>query len=161
MNTQGTPSPGSTAIHRKVEACRAGQCPTLVRRVRSGWVVMGDEQIRCGYCLLLPDPVVAHLNELRGDLRTQFLTDMARLGDALLAGTGALRINYALYGNLEPALHAHVFPRYADEPENERSAQPWALDWTRAPPYSEQAHGKLRAWLRAALAEPPRVPGDR
>jgi diadenosine tetraphosphate (Ap4A) HIT family hydrolase len=33
----------------------------------------------------------------------------------------ALRINYAIFGNLEPALHAHVHPRYADEPEAMRT----------------------------------------
>jgi len=35
-----------------------------------------------------------------------------------------VRINYALFGNLEPALHAHVFPRRADEPAATRTAQP-------------------------------------
>ena len=41
---------------------------------------------------------------------------MARLGHAVLEVTGALRINYAMFGNVEPALHAHVFPRYATSP---------------------------------------------
>jgi len=152
---------GDTAIHRMVQACRSGTWPSLVARVPSGWVVMGEQQVRSGYCLLLPDPVVAHLNHLVGAARTQFLLDMSRLGDALLAVTDAVRINYALYGNLEPALHAHVFPRYASEPEPERTAQPWALDWAKAPPYSERLHGELTARLRAALAGRARAPPDR
>ena len=28
-----------------------------------------------------------------------------------------MRINYAIFGNVEPALHAHVIPRYRNEPE--------------------------------------------
>jgi hypothetical protein len=49
------------------------------------------------------------------------------VGDTLLASTAALRINYAMLGNLEPALHAHLVPRYASEPEATRTAHPWAL----------------------------------
>ena len=48
----------STAIHRRVEGCRAGNDPTVVARLRSGWAVMGQRQMLTGYCLLLPDPVV-------------------------------------------------------------------------------------------------------
>ena len=97
----------STAIHRRVEACRAGSDPTLIARVASGWAVMGDPQVLRGYCLLLPDPVVPQLNEMTADAQALFLSDMARLGQAVLEVTGALRINYAMFGNLQPALHAH------------------------------------------------------
>ena len=106
-------SAGRTAIHRRVEACRAGLEPTVIARLETGWAVLGDPQVLEGYCLLLPDPVVPHLNALPPALQQAYLGDMARLGDAVLEVTGAVRINYALFGNVEPALHAHVFPRYA------------------------------------------------
>lgn len=140
-----------TAIHRMVERCRAADYPPLVARMPSGWVVMGERQVLAGYCLLLPDPVVPHLNALSGTQRGQFLSDMARLGDAVLAVTAGLRINYAMFGNVEPALHAHVFPRFADEPPATRTAQPWALDWNAAPPYSPERHGELQRRIAAAL----------
>jgi diadenosine tetraphosphate (Ap4A) HIT family hydrolase len=143
----------ATAIHRMVERCRAHDHPAMVAKLRSGWVIMGERQVLAGYCLLLPDPVVDHLNVLTGPARVQFLADMALTGDAVLACTGALRVNYAVFGNLEPALHAHVFPRRADEPAATRSAQPWALDWNAAPAYSEDAHGELRDRIGAYLAE--------
>jgi diadenosine tetraphosphate (Ap4A) HIT family hydrolase len=104
-----------------------------------------------GYCLLLPDPVVPHLNALPSELRGQFLSDMALIGDVLLAVTAGLRINYAIYGNVDPALHAHIFPRRSEEPEATRTAQPWALDWNAAPSYSEAVHGELKRTLAAAL----------
>jgi len=125
----------STAIHRRVEACRAGRDPTCIARLPSGWAVVGDPQVIEGYCLLLPDPVVPHLNAMSADAQAAFLADMARLGQAVLEQTGAVRINYAMFGNLEPALHAHVFPRRDDEPESLRTAQPWAWDWSRARPF--------------------------
>ena len=141
-----------TVIHRMVERCRAADYPPAAARLRSGWVVMGERQILTGYCLLLPDPVVAHLNALRSDLRAQFLSDMTAIGDALLAITEAVRINYAMFGNVDPALHAHIFPRRSAEPESTRTVQPWALDWSAAPPYSEAVHGDLKRRLAEHLA---------
>jgi diadenosine tetraphosphate (Ap4A) HIT family hydrolase len=140
-----------TAIHAMVERCRAADFPAAVTRLRSGWVIMGERQVLTGYCLLLPDPVVPHLNTLPADLRGQFLSDMALVGDALMTVTVATRINYALFGNVEPALHAHIFPRHAAEPEATRSAQPWALDWNAAPSYSEAAHGEIRGRIAADI----------
>ena len=141
----------STAIHRRVEACRAGTDPTRIARLDSGWAVMGDPQVLPGYCLLLPDPVVPHLNAMLPAAQAAFLADMARLGDAVLARTGALRINYALFGNVEPALHAHVFPRLANEEPGYREAHPWSYDWSRARPFDAVLDGALLLALRADL----------
>ena len=149
-----------TVIHRMVERCRAADYPPAAARLRSGWVVMGERQILTGYCLLLPDPVVPHLNALRSDLRARFLSDMAAIGDALLAITGAVRINYAMFGNVDPALHAHIFPRRSAEPESTRTVQPWALDWSAAPPYSEAVHGDLKRRLAEHLAAAPAFSGE-
>lgn len=140
-----------TAIHRRVERLRRGEDPTLVVRLPSGWAVLGEVQVREGYCLLLPDPVVPHLNALGPAERAQFLADMTRLGDAILAVTGADRVNYAIFGNLEPALHAHLFPRWLNEPEDQRSLQPWALDWNLAAAFEPGRHAGLLRRLRAVL----------
>lgn len=150
--TTGT-GPTTTAIHRRVAALRAGADPTVLARLPSGWAVMGDPQVIEGYCLLLPDPVVPHLNALDAAARAQFLADMARLGDTVLAVRQAVRINYAIFGNVEPALHAHVFPRRADEPRELVTAQPWAWDWAAAPPFDAVRHGALQAQLRASLGK--------
>ncbi|MEM1213685.1 MAG: hypothetical protein AAGI68_15460 [Planctomycetota bacterium] len=131
--TQDTPR---TLIHERVEQARAGTNPAVICRTAAGWAVLGDTQFLRGYCLLLPDPVVPTLNDLQGPARTRFLNDMAALGDAVLAETGCARINYSMLGNLEPALHAHVFPRYADEPEHLRAKPIWLYPesaWTDHP----------------------------
>jgi len=141
----------STAIHRRVEACRAGADPTCVARLGSGWAVMGDRQVLPGYCLLLPDPVVPQLNAMPADAQARFLADMARLGQAVLVATGAVRINYAMFGNLEPALHAHVLPRFVSEPAELRTAHPWCYDWSAARPFDASVDGALLATLRQRL----------
>lgn len=141
-----------TAIHRRVAALRAQADSTLIAQLPSGWAVFGEQQFLRGYCLLLPDPVVPHLNAMPAAHRGAFLEDLARLGDALLAATGAVRINYAMYGNVEPALHAHLIPRYTDEPEALRTAHPWAYDWSTAPRFDAAVLAPLRERLRALLA---------
>lgn len=141
----------STAIHRMVESCRKGTHAATVARLGAGWVVMATSQVIKGYCLLLPDPVVPHLNALPSAQRVQFLQDMAKIGDALLNVTHALRVNYAMFGNLEPALHAHIFPRYSDEPEALRTQQPWAYDWSQAPQFDSNVHGDLLEAIRHEL----------
>ena len=142
----------TTAIHQWVAACRAGNDPSVIARLPSGWAVLGQRQVLRGYCLLLPDPVVPHLNAFDSAGRDAFMSDLGRLGDAVLAATGALRINYAIFGNLEPALHAHVHPRYADEPEAMRTNNPWAYDWSQAPVFDAATHGPLRDSIRRHLS---------
>jgi diadenosine tetraphosphate (Ap4A) HIT family hydrolase len=140
-----------TAIHQQVVAAREGKEPRVVARLTSGWVLFGERQFVRGYVLLLPEPVVPTLNALGAQERGQFLLDMARLGDALLKVTDALRINYAILGNLEPALHAHVIPRYASEPEALRTQHPWAHNWQTAPLFERTEFAELGEALRREL----------
>jgi diadenosine tetraphosphate (Ap4A) HIT family hydrolase len=140
-----------TAIHRRVAACRAGTDPTCIVQLGSGWAVLGDPQVLRGYCLLLPDPVVPHLQALSQAGQQAFLADMARLGQAVYGLVRPVRINYALFGNVEPALHAHVMPRYADEPTHLVQAHPWAYDWNAAPGFDAARDRPLLEGLRARL----------
>jgi diadenosine tetraphosphate (Ap4A) HIT family hydrolase len=142
-----------TAIHRRVADARAGRDKTVLGRCASGWAVFGQQQVVNGYLLLLPDPVVPDLNALTPEKRVQFLLDMSRLGDALMRTTSPVRINYAIFGNVEPALHAHVVPRYRSEPDNMRTQQPWAYDWNAAPVFDAAAAAPLMNSLRAELAQ--------
>lgn len=141
----------NNSIQAQVAAARDGRNPRVIARTYSGWVVFGERQFLKGYALLLPDPVVPTLNSFGAKERTAFLLDMARLGDALLKTTGALRINYAIFGNLDPALHAHVIPRYSDEPPEMRGREPWAYDWELAPRFDRAAFNDLAEALRREL----------
>lgn len=141
----------STLIHERVAAARQGTNPTVICRVTSGWVVLGDVQFLPGYSLLLPDPVVPDLNALPATQRIIFLQEMTSLGDALLEVTGASRINYEILGNSEAALHAHMFPRYAAEPEAQRRQPVWFYDWKNAPPFDLERDRQLMTQIAAAI----------
>ncbi len=117
-----------TLIHKRVRLANEGKNPTAIRRLPSGWLVLGDNQKLRGYCVLLSDPVVLDINALGPPERAQFLSDMTLIGDALLEVTGAKLINYMILGNWDRALHAHIHPRYSDEPDETRQQGPWVYN---------------------------------
>lgn len=135
----------------------AGENPAVIAHMPSGFAVMGESQYLPGYCLLLAYPQVSHLNDLEGEAREQFLADMALLGDAVKAATGCLRINYSIYGNLDPFLHAHVWPRYEWEDDPWRTTPPLSLpEWLRGAPmhtFGKLEHLELRSRIRQFLAQ--------
>jgi len=133
-----------TLIHERVEKARNGTNPYVIRKMHSGWAVIGDVQFLEGYSLLLADPVVTTLNDLSFEERKQFLFEMSLIGDAIIKTTGCYLVNYEILGNSETALHAHVFPRFLTEPDELRKRPIWFYDWENAVEFSEKEHGKLK-----------------
>lgn len=113
--------------------------------------MLGDVQFLRGYSLILPDPVVPDLNALDAAGRKTLLYEASVLGDALLEITGALRINYEILGNLEPALHVHVFPRFRDEPADLATQPVWFYDWNAAPPFDPKRDTPLIQEIHSRL----------
>ena len=143
-----------SSIHQKIEAARAGRNPQMIAKVPSGWVLMGDTQPLEGYCVLVADPIVPSLNDLGEEARAAYSRDMARLGDAILRATGARRVNYETWGNLDPTLHTHVVPRFHHEPEPLRGQTPReAYQWQTARPFSLDKDEPLLLKIRAELAK--------
>jgi len=122
-------------IADRIQQAQQGTNPCVIAKMNSGWAVLGDTQPLAGYCLLLADPVVSDLNALDADARKKFLEDMTTLGDAIIQATNCARINYEILGNLVTELHAHLTPRYNNEPQAQRYAPPMsAYDWNASRP---------------------------
>lgn len=107
----------------RVGSALAGTNPTVLRRLRAGFAVIGDNQHLPGYCVLISDsPGVDQLTDLPEERQLVFLEDMAVLGRAVSAvcsrrdPDGFRRINLEIQGNTDAFLHAHVTPRYHWEP---------------------------------------------
>ncbi|MFC6343496.1 diadenosine tetraphosphate hydrolase [Nocardioides hankookensis] len=100
----------------------AGTNPTVLRRLRAGFAVIGDVQHLPGYCVLITDdPTADQLTDLAPAQQVVFLEDMAILGRAVAAVCARRdpqfrRINLEIQGNTDAFLHAHVTPRYEWEP---------------------------------------------
>jgi diadenosine tetraphosphate (Ap4A) HIT family hydrolase len=143
----------SNLIAERVQMARAGTNPYVIRKMTSGWLVIGDVQPLPGYCLLLADPIVESLNALDDTARANYARDVALVGDALLATTQAFRINYETWGNAELALHTHIMPRYMSEPDDiRRRPACMSYNWATARPFDEDLDGLLIAKMRAFLA---------
>lgn len=141
----------TTLIHRRVEEAQQGKNPTVVCQMPSGWLVLGDTQVTPGYSILMSDPVVLDLNALSFEERSCFLQDMCIVGDALLEVTGASLINYEILGNTERALHAHIVPRYDDEPDEQRRKPIWLSDTSAAPRFDPERNEELMQKLAGSI----------
>jgi diadenosine tetraphosphate (Ap4A) HIT family hydrolase len=141
----------------RLTALAEGQDPMLIMRMKSGFAVMSNHQFLRGYALLLHYPEVCSLNDLSHEQRAAFMHDMGLLGDAVQRTTECKRINYSIYGNKDPFLHAHVFPRYDDEPEDYRTLPPFSYPqevrehWTTH--YKAEEHLELQDNIRLQLME--------
>tara|TARA_R100000027_G_scaffold67523_1_gene66682 strand:+ start:495 stop:971 length:477 start_codon:yes stop_codon:yes gene_type:complete len=138
-------------IQERVDLANKGKNDKVICRLNSGWVVIGDVQPLKGYCLLLSDPVVPTINDLPIKERIEFLKEMTIIGEAIQKVTGAKRMNYEILGNSEPELHAHIFPRFEDEPEDLKRMPPFFYDWDTATPYSESLHGSIKSAIKEEL----------
>lgn len=141
----------STLIHQRVALAQQGTNPTVICRMPSGWAVLADTQITRGYSILLSDPVVPDLNALSLEARVAFLRDMSIIGDALLEVTEAALINYEILGNTDRALHAHIVPRYADEPDEQRRKPIWSSDLANAPKFDQARDKELMNKIAQAI----------
>ncbi|MEU3791733.1 diadenosine tetraphosphate hydrolase [Streptomyces fructofermentans] len=106
----------------RIGSALRGENPTVLRRLESGFAVIGDVQFLPGYSVLLVDePGVQRLSDLPRARRLSFLSDMDRLGEAVeracrRADPAFRRVNLEILGNTDPFLHAHVWPRFEWEP---------------------------------------------
>ena len=142
----------------RVGTALAGTNPTVLRRLRAGFAVIGDLQHLPGYCVLITDtPGVDQLVDLPPERQGLFLDDMAVLGRAVAAvcgrrDAGFRRINLEIQGNTDAFLHAHVTPRYDWEPP-EIVGWPAALHhWTGRVDHERDALGPRHDDLRDQLA---------
>jgi len=106
----------------RIGAALRGENPTVLRRLESGFAVIGDVQFLPGYSVLLADELgVERLSDLPKAKRLSFLSGMEQLGEAVeltcrRLDTGFRRVNLEILGNTDPFLHAHVWPRFEWEP---------------------------------------------
>lgn len=145
------------AIARRVARIRAGEDPHLLAELESGYAIFGKYQPTAvrGACMLLPRRVVPSPNELEPTERASFFGDLVLIGDAILAATGAERINYLVLCNQVPELHGHAIPRFANEEADKRLLGPFeAYDFGGAPLADASGPDReLFERLRSALVE--------
>ena len=115
----------------RIGTARAGTNPTVLAKLPQSFAAIGDTQFLPGYCVLLvDDPSIDRLTDLPKAQRLEFLASMDLLGEAVETACRAEdaafeRMNYEILGNTDHTLHAHIFPRYAWEPEARLKMPVW------------------------------------
>jgi diadenosine tetraphosphate (Ap4A) HIT family hydrolase len=143
-----------TIIHERVEMARRGEYKAVICRMKSGWLVLGDDQRLPGYSLILHDPIADSLNALPETERAQFLRDMTTAGDAIIEVMKPSILNYTILGNVDRALHAHIHPRYDTEEPDKRKSHPVIYQWLKIPaiPFDPDRDREMMEKIRTAVA---------
>ncbi|SDS82947.1 HIT family protein [Microlunatus soli] len=115
----------------RIGSARRGENPAVMARMTASFAVIGDVQFLPGYSVALVDrPGIERLSDLPRADRTRFLADMDALGEAVEQACRARdpqfrRVNLEILGNIDPFLHAHVWPRYDWEPADLVNGPVW------------------------------------
>jgi diadenosine tetraphosphate (Ap4A) HIT family hydrolase len=114
---------GECLVCERVALWRKGENPHFIHEFRHSIFVVGDHQFHKGYSLVLLKDHVGELHELPRDVQVELFKEVMTAGRALVAAFKPWKMNYSCYGNAEPHVHWHLFPRYKEDPDCRRN--PW------------------------------------
>ena len=95
----------------RISMIKEGTNPYFVKELKSGYVVIGDNQHFKGYSLFLYKEHVTELHMIDRDKKLEFLEEMSIVAEAVQNATGAQKMNYEMLGNGDAHMHWHLFPR--------------------------------------------------
>jgi diadenosine tetraphosphate (Ap4A) HIT family hydrolase len=141
------------SICRRVSLWREGRNAYFVHEFERSVLVVGDHQFHRGYCLLLLKEHVRELHELEAEAYLALSRELLAAARAVAETFKPRKMNYACYGNLDPHIHWHLFPRYDSDPDHLKHP------WLHAPEFEdhlidEEAARGLAASIRANLTTP-------
>jgi diadenosine tetraphosphate (Ap4A) HIT family hydrolase len=115
--------PSTCLICERVALWREGRNPYFIEEFAHSIFVVGDHQFHKGYALVLLKKHVPELLDLPSDIQSEMFKEVLRAGQALVGAFHPWKMNYSCYGNAEPHVHWHLFPRYESDPDRRRN--PW------------------------------------
>ncbi len=95
-----------------------------VARIPSAHVGLYDDNRYPGRCLVVLPRHAEEFAELTKAEMFDFMFSVQRVAKAIKNAVGATRMNYAILGNAVPHIHAHIIPRFEDDPNPNSS--PWS-----------------------------------
>lgn len=102
-------------ICKRIEMIKNGTNPYFVKELKTGYVVIGDNQHFKGYTLFLCKEHISELFQLEQKQKISFLEEMSIVAEAVSKSFGAEKMNYELLGNGDTHLHWHLFPRVSGD----------------------------------------------
>jgi diadenosine tetraphosphate (Ap4A) HIT family hydrolase len=110
------------AVCERVALATDGRNPYLIAEMEHTFFVVGDHQYHEGYCLVLLKEHVREPFELSPEVQREHFAEVMRAAQAVQATFRPWKLNFSCYGNGDPHVHWHIFPRYEDDPNR---GNPW------------------------------------
>lgn len=102
----------------RIEMIKNGTNPFFVKELKTGYVVIDDNQHFKGYTLFLCKKHATELFYLEKDLSAEFMEEMITVAKAVKNAFNAEKMNYECLGQGDAHLHWHLFPRINGDIEN-------------------------------------------
>jgi diadenosine tetraphosphate (Ap4A) HIT family hydrolase len=102
----------SCSICQRVSLWRSGDNPYFIHEFENSILIVGDHQFHRGYSLLLLKDHVRELHELEPSVQTALFQELMTAAGAIVNTFKPWKMNYSCYGNVDPHIHWHLFPRY-------------------------------------------------
>ena len=131
--------------------CRKAAGWDPVARLEVSDVMTQEDAPMPGYCWVPLRRHAVELHELGPAESAAWVRDLQRVGRAVQAVTGAVKLNYEIHGNTVPHLHTHVFPRYPGDRFEGRPIDPKSVI---TPIYGAGEFERFRAALARELRGP-------
>lgn len=146
MTNQST----ACSICERVRLWRNGQNPYFIHEFEHSILIVGDHQFHKGYTLILLKEHVRELHELALEVQAALFQELMTAGRAVVETFKPWKMNYSCYGNVDPHIHWHLFPRYDSEPDHLN--HPWLhADRFKEHLIDAQTAGDLGEKIRANL----------
>lgn len=102
-------------ICNRISLINNNKNPYFVKEMKTGYVVIGDNQYFSGYTLFLCKKHVNELHQLPVDFKNIFLSEMSVVSEAVYNAFDADKMNIELLGNGDSHVHWHMFPRHFND----------------------------------------------
>lgn len=99
----------------RIEMIRNNINPYFVKELKTGYIVIGDNQHFKGYTLFLYKQHKTELFQLEKIQKINFLEEMSIVAEAVAKAFRAEKMNYELLGNGDTHIHWHLFPRVSGD----------------------------------------------
>ncbi len=96
--------------------CSAERPHDVIAESDDCWVTAAAHAPLPGYVCVVSKTHVTEPFDLPPRQQAEFWLDVCAIARAVRGAVSAQKINYEIHGNKIEHLHAHVFPRYADDP---------------------------------------------
>ncbi|WP_375509590.1 HIT family protein [uncultured Nostoc sp.] len=106
-------------ICERVTLERSGQNPYFIHEFEHSILVIGNHQFYRRYSLILLKKHIRELHELPPPIQSALFQEVMLSGQVIVNAFSPWKINHACYGNSEPDIHWHLFPRYESDPDHQ------------------------------------------